>query len=148
MANVQFSFGGVVREVTPFMSDAQVNAALSQSNAIVFFESGSYDGDLQFSGSNVTLFGQGPRGGNVTIDGNVIVNGSRNRIRGVIVKGDLSVPGSNAGISFGRIHGSFDLSGSDGTLLSNQFCGGSAVTGSDARLLTNGGLAPLSAQGC
>ena len=148
MANVQFAFRGVVREVTPSMSQAQVNAILSESNAIVFFASGFYHGDLQFSGSNATLFGQGPRGGNVTIDGNVILDGSRNRIRGAIVNGNLSVPGSNAGISFGRVHGNFDLSGSDGTLLSNQLCGASAVTGSGARLLTNGGLAPLSAQDC
>jgi hypothetical protein len=60
------------------MSLGEVNAALAQSNAIVFFRAGTYTGDLAFSGSNVTLFGEGPTGGAVTLDGNITVDGSFN----------------------------------------------------------------------
>ncbi len=62
MANVQYAFGEQVVEITPSMSLAEVNSALPQSNTIVFFRAGTYTGDLQFSGSNVTLFGVGPQG--------------------------------------------------------------------------------------
>ena len=145
MSNVRYAFGGQVVELTPFTPLAEVNAALSQANIIVFFSSGIYFGDLTFSGSNVTLFGEGALGGQVTINGNVLVEGSNNRIRGALVSGDLSVPGSDAGIAFGRVAGAFDLSGSSAVLLGNALCGTTSVSGSNPTALGNAGLTPVPA---
>lgn len=150
MRSILYELSGQVTEVNPQMTTEEVNDALSQSNTIVFFTGGTYTGDLQFSGSDLTLFGEGPMGGRVTIDGNVTVDGSNNRLRGAIVTGDLSVPGSDAGLSFGRVDGTFELSGSSGVLLQNSYCGTASVTGSNATVLGNAGLPPVaaSAGGC
>jgi hypothetical protein len=145
MANVLYAFGGTVTEIAPTMTNAQVNAALSGSNLIVFLRAGTYQGDLNFSGSNVTLFGEGSQGGAVTINGNVTVSGSGNRLRGARITGDLSVPGSNAGISYSRVVGTLTFDGSNGVLLNNAFCGTATVGGSGLRALGNAGLAPLPA---
>ncbi len=150
MANLLYELSGQVTEVNPLMTEGQVNDALSQSNTIVFFRGGVYSGNLQFSGSNLTLFGEGATGGQVTISGNVVVDGSNNRFRGALVTGDLSVPGSDAGVSFGRVNGTFGLSGSSGMLLQNAYCAAASVTGSNPTVLGNAGLAPVdaSAGGC
>lgn len=149
MANVLYAFGGTVVEVTPSMSVTEVNSALSQSNTIVFFKAGSYTGNLTFSGSNVTLFGEGTQGGQVTLNGSVEVGGSANRIRGARMTSGLSVPGSNFGFSFSRVAGAFDLAGSNAVLLNNRFCGTSAVSGSGTTALGNAGLTPdAPAAGC
>lgn len=145
MANVQYAFGGQVVEVTPGMSLAEVNAALAQSNTIVFFTAGTYTGDLQFSGSNVTLFGEGLTGGTVTINGNVTVPGSNNRIRGARITGTLSVPGSDVGISFSSVAGDVQLDGSDTVLLNNAFCGTVTIAGGNLTALGNAGMAPIPA---
>ena len=145
MANVRYAFGGQVIEITPSMSLTEVNNALSQSNTIVLFRAGSYTGDLQFSGSNVTLFGEGTTGGTVTLNGNVTVDGSGNRIRGTRITGNLSLPGSNAGISFSSVVGDLQLDGSGSTLLNNSFCGSVAISGSSLTALGNGGMAPIAA---
>jgi molybdopterin-binding protein len=145
MANVRYAFGGTVVEVTPGMTNAQVNTALSGSNQIVFLAAGTYVGNLNFSGSNVTLFGAGSQGGSVTINGNVTVSGSFNRLRGARIMGNLSIPGSDAGISYSSVSGTLTLSGSDAALLNNAFCGTATVTGSGLLALGNAGLAPLSA---
>lgn len=143
MANVEYAFGGTVVTITPGMSIDDVNDALSQSNIIVLVEGGVYTGNVEFSGSNVTLFGEGAEGGNVTIDGNVVVSGSQNRLRGVRITGDLSVPGSNAGVSFSSVVGSLTVDGSDARLLSNAFCGGTTITGGGLLALGNGGMDPI-----
>ncbi len=145
MANVLYAFGGTVVEITPTMTNAEVNAALAGSNLIVFMRAGTYQGNLEFSGSSVTLFGEGPQGGSVVIDGNVTVSGSGNRIRGARITGDLLVPGSNAGISYSRVVGALSMGGSNGVLLNNSFCGTATVSGSGIRALGNAGLAPLPA---
>lgn len=145
MAAIRYAFGGTVTEISPSMSAAEVNALLAGSNQVVFMRSGTYQGDLEFSGSDITLFGEGARGGTVTINGNVLVSGSRNRLRGARVLGDLSVPGSSAGISYSRVGGDFTLSGSDAVLLNNAFCGSAVIAGSGLRALGNAGLAPLPA---
>ncbi|MGH7554036.1 MAG: hypothetical protein ACREMQ_13520, partial [Longimicrobiales bacterium] len=143
MASVLYAFGGQMVEVSPSMSAAEVNAELAKSNLMVFFRSGTYVGDLTFAGSNVTLFGEGPAGGEVTLAGNVTVTGSRNRMRGVRVTGNLSVSASDFGMSFSRVAGAFQLSGSGAVLLGNAFCGATTFTGSGARLLGNAGLSPI-----
>lgn len=151
MANILYAFGGNVVEISPSMSLTQVNAALAQSNSIVFFEAGTYTGDLTFSGSNVTLFGEGNQGGQVILDGDITVEGSDNRIRGARITGTLTVPGSDFGMSFSRVAGAFDLQGSNGTLLNNRFCGTATIGGSGTTLLGNAGLAPITpvpATGC
>lgn len=150
MQDLLYELSGQVTVVDPTMSAAAVNDALAQSNTIVFFDSGVYEGNLQFSGSNVTLFGEGSTGGQVTIVGDVVVDGSNNRFRGAVVTGSLTVPGSDAGISFGRVNGPFELAGSSGVLLHNAYCGTATATGSDPTALGNAGLAPIEASegGC
>ncbi len=145
MAEVRYEFGGQVVEITPSMSLADVNSALAQSGTIVFFRAGSYTGDLLFSGSNVTLFGEGPTGGSVTLNGNITIAGSGNRIRGARITGSLSVPGSTVGISFSRVAGDVQLDGSNATLLNNSFCGTVTIAGSNLTALGNAGMAPLAA---
>lgn len=143
MANVAYGFGGEVVVITPDMSVQDVNEALGESNIIVFVEGGTYAGNVEFSGSNVTLFGEGAEGGNVTIDGDVVVSGSQNRLRGVRVTGDLSVPGSDAGISFSSVVGALVVDGSDTRLLGNAFCGSVDVTGGGLLALGNAGMEPV-----
>jgi hypothetical protein len=145
MANVRYAFGGTVVEITPTMSITEINAELGRSNLIVFMRSGTYQGDLNFSGSSVTLFGQGAQGGAVTINGNVTVSGSFNRLRGARILGNLSVPGSGAGISYSSVAGTMTVDGSNAVLLNNAFCGTATVAGSGVLALGNAGLAPLSA---
>lgn len=149
MAEIGYQFGASVVELSPGMTVAQVNEALAASNSVVFMRAGTYTGDLVFSGSNVTLFGEGATGGTVTLQGNVVVSGSQNRIRGARITGDLSVPASNFGMSFTRVGGTTTVSGSSSVMLANEFCGAVTVTGSGAQLLGNAGLAPIAAPaGC
>ena len=61
MANILYSFGGVVVEILPTMTIAEVNAALSGSNQIVFMRTGTYQGDLNFSGSKSLSLARGRR---------------------------------------------------------------------------------------
>ena len=145
MAQITYQFGAAVVEIEPSMSLAQVNAALAASNSIVFFAAGTYTGDIVFSGSNVTLFGEGATGGTVILQGNVTVSGSQNRIRGAHITGNLTVPASNFGMSFSQVDGTTDISGSSSTLLLNTLCGSATVSGSNARLIGNAGLAPIAA---
>jgi hypothetical protein len=147
MANIRYEFGGTVVEITPTMTIAQVNAELARSNLIVFLRTGTYQGDLNFSGSNVTLFGEGSQGGTVTINGNVTVSGSGNRLRGARITGNLSVVGSGAGISYTSVAGALALDGSNSVLLNNAFCGAVSGSGSNPLALGNAGLAPLPAPG-
>ncbi|MBA2458375.1 MAG: hypothetical protein H0V43_05385 [Gemmatimonadales bacterium] len=150
MANLRYGFGGEVVEIAAATPVSEVNAALARSNVIVFLRSGTYSGDLDFSGSNVTLFGEGPQGGTVTIDGNVTVNGSGNRIRGARILGNLSLIGSGAGITYSRVGGAVAVSGSDAVLLNNGFCGAATISGSGLLALGNAGLQPIAppAGGC
>lgn len=142
MAIVTYPFSSRVIEVTPSMSEAEVNAALAESDAIIFFRSGTYAGNLDFSGSRATLFGEGPQGGTVTLDGDVVMSGSASRIRGARITGSLSVPGSNAGVSFSSVAGTLTVDGSDVTLIANAFCGQVAVSGSGLLALGNAGMDP------
>lgn len=81
-----------VTELSPTMSIADVNAALKVSDTVVFFKGGVYTGDIDFSGSRVTLFGEGVLGGKVELHGNVTVSGSDSRIRGTRITGNLTSP--------------------------------------------------------
>jgi hypothetical protein len=143
MSDVAFPFGGTVVEVTPDTPLSEVNNALARSNIVVFFHGGRYEGDLMFSGSDVTLFGAGFRGGQVILAGNISMPGSSNRIRGATILGDLSVSGSSGSVSFSRLEGTAVLSGSSTTLLHNDLCGTVTVAGSGLVMLDNAGLAPL-----
>jgi lipopolysaccharide export system protein LptA len=150
MADVRYIFGGTVVEIRPTMTIAQVNAELAKSNLIVFLRAGTYTGNLNFSGSNVTLFGEGSQGGTVVLNGNVTVSGSGNRFRGARINGSLTVVGSGAGISYSRVDGTLTVEGSNAVLLNNAFCGSVAVTGSGILALGNAGLSPIPASsgGC
>lgn len=143
MAEIVYAFGGRVVEVTPSMPIVEVNQRLSESNVIVFLRGGTYTGNLTFSGSNVTLYGEGEQGGTVTIVGSVTVGGSGNRIRGARITQSLTVPGSGFGMSLSRVDGAFELSGSGGRLLQNVFCGSVATPGSNVTALGNAGMAPI-----
>ena len=143
MSLAVFALGGTIVEVTPETPHAEVESALGDSDTIVFFEDGYYEGDLDFSGSGVTLFGAGTRGGEVTLDGNITVGGSDNRIRGAIITGDLEISGSNGSMSFSLVEGRTEVSGSDSILLFNDFCGEVDIGGSNTIALDNTGLEPL-----
>jgi len=132
-------------EITPSMTNAQVNDALRVSDTVVFIHGGTYVGDLDFSGSKVTLFGEGLSGGEVVIDGNVTISGSDSRIRGAQITGDLTIPASGTGLSFSQVDGETDADGSDDVFLSNALCGAATITGSGAIALGNEGIAPADA---
>ena len=101
MSDVRYPFAGLqVVEVNQQMPIAEVNAAHNGSNRIVLFAGGTYAGNIVFSGSGVTLFGAGVTGGEVSLTGNVEVNGSDNRIRGTRIAGNLLMNGSSNGLSF------------------------------------------------
>lgn len=129
-------------EVSPTMTNAEVNDVLAVSDRVVFFKGGTYSGDLTFGGSRVTLFGEGVLGGNVLLDGNVTVTGSDSRIRGAHITGSLTIPASKVGLSFSRVDGALTSEGSDGMLLANALCGSETVTGSGTVALGNRGAAP------
>jgi len=149
MATVPYAFGGRVVEVRPTTPVGEVNAALAQSNVIVFLRSGTYTGDLTFSGSNVTLYGEGRRGGTVTINGNVTVNGSGNRIRGARITGGLSIPANGFGMSLSRVDGALQRNGSGATLLLTPFCGGVTSPTTNVTALGNSGMSPIArSPGC
>lgn len=143
MSVVVWAFGNDVVEVTPDMSNDEVNQALADSGSVVFFAGGIYTGDLVFAGSDVTLFGAGPHGGSVILDGNVTIEGSGNRLRGAIITGDLDIPGSGVSVSFTRVDGQVTMVGSSGVLLYNDFCGSISIEGSGVIALDNTGMAPL-----
>lgn len=129
-------------EVSPTMTNAEVNDVLAVSDRVVFFKGGTYSGDLTFGGSRVTLFGEGVLGGNVSLDGNVTVTGSDSRIRGAHITGSLTIPASKVGLSFSRVDGALTSEGSDGMLLANALCGSESITGSGTIALGNRGAAP------
>jgi hypothetical protein len=143
MSLAVFALGGRIIEVRPDTPLSEVEDALGDSDTIVFFQDGNYAGDLDFSGSNVTLFGAGPRGGRVILEGNITVGGSGNRIRGATITGDLEISGSEVSMSFSRVEGDVELSGSDSILLFNDFCGAVSISGSNTAALDNTGLTPL-----
>ncbi|MDQ3263139.1 MAG: hypothetical protein M3Y59_05690 [Myxococcota bacterium] len=148
MADVRYDFNGTeVVELDAGMSITAVNAALNGSNRIVLVRGGTYQGDLVFNGSNVTLFGEGASGGRVTLDGNVEVNGSGNRIRGARITGDLLVDGSGFALTFSRVEGATTVTGSDNVLLHNRLCGTTAISGGNLTVLENAGLPPLPPDG-
>jgi hypothetical protein len=132
-------------EVSPTMTNAEVNDVLAVSDRVVFFMGGSYVGDLTFGGSRVTLFGEGVLGGRVKLEGNITVTGSDSRIRGAHVTGSITIPASKVGISFSRVDGALTSEGSDGMLLSNALCGSETVSGSGTIVVGNRGAAPISA---
>ena len=126
----------------PTMSTSQVNDALKISDRVVFMAGGTYTGDLDFSGSRVTLFGEGVLGGKVTINGNVTVSGSDSRIRGTDITGTFTVPASGVGLTFSHVTGATTSQASDGMYLANALCGTTAITGSGTYVLGNAGIAP------
>jgi len=119
--------------------------ALAVSDRGVFFKGGSYDGDLTFGGSRVTLFGEGLLGGKVVLNGNITVSGSDSRIRGADITGTLSIPASKVGVSFSKTTGMVTSSGSDSMFLQNRLCGTESITGSGVIVVGNTGAAPLPA---
>lgn len=141
MLDIDYKSDRVI-EISPAMTNAQVNDALRVSDRVVFLAGGVYTGDLDFSGSRVTLFGEGVLGGTVTLQGNVMMSGSDSRIRGARITGSLAVPASGTGLSFSRVDGVTTAVGSDTTLLANSLCGGAAITGSGSLVVGNTGVAP------
>lgn len=144
MVNVDYKADQVF-EVSPTMSNAEVNDVLAVSDRVVFFQGGTYAGDLTFEGSRVTLFGEGVLGGKVSLDGNVTVTGSDSRIRGAHITGALTIPASKVGLSFSRVDGAATSEGSDGMLLANAVCGSETVAGSGTIVVGNRGMAPITA---
>lgn len=144
MVNVDYKADQAV-QLAPTMTNAEVNSVIAVSDRVVFVQGGHYIGDLNFSGSRVTLFGEGVLGGNVVIEGNVTVSGSDSRIRGTAITGSLTVPASKVGLSFSRVDGAVTSQGSDGMLLANKLCGDETVSGSGTIVVGNAGMAPTAA---
>ncbi len=144
MVEIDYKTNQIV-ELTAAMTPQQVNDALKVSDSVVFFGGGTYTGDIDFSGSKVTLFGEGVLGGEVILDGNVTISGSDSRIRGTHITGNLTIPASGVGLSFSQVDGSTQSESSDATLLSNALCGGATLTGSGLIALDNAGTAPITA---
>lgn len=144
MVNVDYKADQVF-EVSPTMSNTEVNDILAVSDRVVFFNGGTYTGDLTFEGSRVTLFGEGALGGKVSLDGNVNIKGSDSRIRGAHITGSLAIPASKVGLSFSRVDGATTSEGSDGMLLANSMCGSETVAGSGTIVIGNRGMAPITA---
>lgn len=142
MVNVDYKADQVF-EVSPTMTNEEVNGILAVSDRVVFFQGGNYVGDLTFGGSRVTLFGEGVLGGKVTLDGNINFTGSDSRIRGAHITGDLTIPASKVGVSFSRVDGALTSEGSDGMLLANALCGTEQITGSGTTVVGNRGAAPI-----
>jgi hypothetical protein len=144
MVNIDYKSDQAI-EITPAMTNAQVNDALKPSDRVVFLTGGVYTGDLDFSGSRITLFGEGVLGGGVTIQGNVMMSGSDSRIRGAVITGNLTVPASGTGLSFSRVNGMASATGSDATMLANALCGGATISGSGSLAVGNAGTPPITA---
>jgi hypothetical protein len=144
MVNLDYKADQVF-EVGPAMSNAEVNSTLAVSDRVVFFQGGTYAGDIDFSGSRVTLFGEGLLGGRVILQGNITVTGSDSRIRGTHVTGSLTMPASKVGLAFSRVDGPVTSEGSDGMLLANALCGTETVSGSGTIVIGNRGVPPIAA---
>lgn len=144
MVNVDYKSDQAV-EVNPAMTTAEVNAILAVSDRVVFFKGGTYAGNLDFSGSRVTLFGEGVLGGKVILQGNLAVSGSDSRIRGTHVMGTFSSQASKIGFNFSRVDSTATSSGSDSMFLASSFCGDETITGSGVTVVGNLGAAPLGA---
>jgi hypothetical protein len=130
-------------QVDPTMTNAEVNDVLKVSDRVVFLAGGTYQGDLDFAGSRITLFGEGVLGGSVILDGNVTVTGSDSRIRGAEITGTLTMPASKVGLSFSRVNGAMTSQGSDGMVLASALCGSETISGSGTIVLGNTGAAPM-----
>jgi hypothetical protein len=144
MVNLDYKADQAV-EVNPTMTNAEVNDIIKVSDRVVFIKGGHYQGDLTFSGSRVTLFGEGVLGGNVVLEGNITMSGSDSRIRGTQITGSLTMPASTVGLSFSRVDGALTTTGSDTMLLANALCGSEAISGSGVIVLGNAGAAPITA---
>lgn len=142
MVNIDYKSDRVT-EISPATTLSEVNAALATSDTVVFLAGGVYTGDLDFSGSRVTLFGEGVLGGQVELRGNVTVSGSDSRIRGALITGNLNMPASGVGLSFSRVNGSTSSMGSDAKLLDNALCGSETITGPGTLVVGNAGVPPL-----
>jgi hypothetical protein len=139
---------GVGGEILVFASDANpadVSEALSTNGNIVFFENGTFVGDLEISGDDVIFFGEGFTERDVVIDGSVEVRGTGVRIRGFVITGSVTVFGNDFGMAFTVVRGDTQINGNAVAFLRNAFCGDVVVPSSNATLLDNDGLPPLSA---
>lgn len=150
MAEVSYRFGGTVIEKTSSITMQQVNAELAKDSLVVYLPRGTYVGDLVFAGNGVTVYGAGTAGGQVTLQGNVNVTGSNNRLRGVRVLGNVAINGSGFSMVYGRVDGTTQALGPNAKLLRNTLCGTVTVTGANLMLLDNAGPAPIppEAGGC
>jgi len=150
MVEVSYRFGGTVIEATPSMSVQQINTELAKDSLVVYLRRGTYVGDLNFAGNGVTVYGEGAAGGQVSLNGNVNVTGSNNRLRGVRVGGNVAINGSGFSMAYGRVDGTTQALGPDARLLRNALCGTVTVTGANLMLLDNAGPAPIpkEAAGC
>jgi len=134
-----------IMELSPALTAAQVNDELHVSDRIVFLTGGVYTGDLELTGTRVTLFGEGVFGDKVTIQGNVKLSGSDSRIRGAHITGTLTMPANSTGLILSRVDGGTTVTGTDALVLQNALCGGASITGPGVFALGNRGVEPTPA---
>lgn len=140
---IRYGVGGEIQVFDTKADPQQVADALSTNGNIVFFENGTYQGDLLITGDDVIFFGEGFTEHEVVIDGAVEVRGTGVRIRGFTVTGDIAVHGNNFGMAHSVVQGDTAINGESVGFLANHFCGRVTVPSSNATLLHNRGLAPM-----
>lgn len=137
---------GVGGEIVVFNSNASPDAvaqALSTNHNIVFFQNGTYHGDLLITGDDVIFFGEGFAERQVVIDGSVTVRGTGVRIRGFTITGNITLSGNDFGMAFTVVRGETQILGNAVAFLRNAFYGPVTVPSSNATLLDNEGMSPL-----
>jgi hypothetical protein len=148
MADLRYALNTMqVVSVDAGMPPGQIAAVLNSANTIVLVQGGTYVGDLAFTAANVVLFGEDENGGEVTINGNVTVNGPGNRIRNARINGSLQVTGNGFGMSFSQVRDAVRVAASSSVFLQNRLCDGGVFTGPAHSLLGNEGLSPVALDG-
>lgn len=153
MERVDYHFDSDDVEVVEFTTDDpidDVSDALREDDRIVLLRDGTYtvddgDGTLEFRGDNLTLFGEGDRGGRVLIEGNIDFRGNGNRVRGADILGDVDMSGPDSALTFSTIDGDVNATANDATMLENIFCGDVNASGNNSSALGNRGVEPLDA---
>jgi hypothetical protein len=142
MTEVTYPFGGTLVDAGS-LNNQQINAELAKDSLVVYLPRGNYAGNLNFAGNGVSVYAEGAAGGLVTLNGNVNVTGSNNRLRGVRVLGNVAITGNGFSMTYGRVDGTTQALGADIRLLRNALCGTVTVTGANLMLLDNAGPAPI-----
>ena len=132
---VRYPIGGTITVLSP---GDDLNAAVSEDNAIILLNEGTYAGDVLVSGENVLIFGtwdpvEGPKS---ILEGNLTFNGGAGRIRGIQVGQTITVNANSFSAAFSTFNNA-ELKGNSMVLLRNKFSGESVVVPSSSAVLVD-----------